>query len=76
MDDHGFAACGFNPDRCHQTLADVPAVAGIYIHMLAKETFRTVVRIAGALDLMPAVFTNKIFFISLELSHAGSIRQI
>ena len=67
VDDHGFAACGFNPDRLHQTLADVPAVAGIYIHVLAVKTFRAMVRIASALDLMSAMFADEIFFIPLKL---------
>ncbi len=61
MDNDTLSFAEFYCDRLHQAAASGCPVAGVYIHMLAVQTVRTVVGVTIPLDFPAAVLANKIF---------------
>ena len=50
----------------HKSLALCPPVAGIYVNVLAPETFGTVIGVTAPPHKKTALFTSEIFFGALE----------
>lgn len=65
----------FYGDGFHKSAARLLAIAGFYIHMLAPEALRAVVRVARALHARAALLADKVLFCSDKTHIPMRIRQ-